>query len=161
MIYTQIVDQRTLHFAQSDCVLSALGARLPLRPSRSLSLLPTHPLVFQTNRCRAKHSRYSFGGLIPLCLPLPLLIPPSIAPQPVQMSAFTSSAIKGSSVAAGSTQTWLLLSHHTTSHTHTKKKREARRETFARGGSGEQTKTCMLGFGGVQDLAQLWVRCCN
>lgn len=30
------------------------------------------------------------------------------------MSAFTSSAIKDSSVAAGSTESWLLLSHHTT-----------------------------------------------
>lgn len=72
-IYAQSVDHSVAMFYLS---------RPPLQPSRSLSLLPTYPLVFQTNRCRAKHSCYSFGGLIPLCLPLPLLIPLLPPPSP-------------------------------------------------------------------------------
>lgn len=60
---------------------------------------------------------------------------------PVQMSAFTSSAIKGSAVATGSTQARLLFSLHMTLHR--KMETEARQETFA---LPEQTgaKMCVL-----------------
>lgn len=97
-------DHRTPHLVcelKVTVFLSALFAHPPLRPSRSPSFLPMYSLVFQTNRCRTKHSCYSLSALLPLCPPH---FPPHL-PLPVQMSAFTSSAIKGSAVAAGSTQT--------------------------------------------------------
>ena len=98
---------RTLHF---PCKFGDTVYRL----SRSFFFFFAHVVCFfQTSRCGRKHSPFlppRFASHVPPWSLLRLLLP-------VQMSAFTSSAIKGSAVAAGSTQTWLLLSHHTASHT--------------------------------------------
>lgn len=91
---------------------------------------------------------------LPLFSPRPLLPlrlspsrptppPPPIFPMPVQMSAFTSSAIKGTAVAAGSTQTWLLLLiHAAVSHKRTQR-HDKKRLLSLKGwkGSIEQTST--------------------
>lgn len=53
-------------------------------------------------------------------------------PLPTQMSALTSSAIKGSTVAAGSTQTWLFPSRHPASHEKMRTKTQ-RRERKGKG----------------------------
>ena len=83
----------------------------------SLSLLPTYPLssfkqtgVEQNTPAILSAASFLFASHFPSWSPLPFPPPSPCKCQP------SHPAIKGSSVAAGSTQTWLLLSHHTTSH---------------------------------------------
>lgn len=103
--------------AQSDCVLSALFAHPPLWHSCSLSFFCCLQTLLSLKQTGVQQNTPAI-----LSAPSSLFVShlhawcPLHLPMPLQMSAFTSSAIKGSAVAAGSTQTWLLFLIYTSSH---------------------------------------------